>query len=132
MGAIAKAQKEGPAAFQDAVADGLKLLTRSRSQTEKMIRDVFESAQDTVQSRIGSARDQATETWDNLEALFQHRVQKALQQLGVPSGDEIRLLTKRVAELNENVKALSARPARGRRARGKAPRARAKRKTRAA
>ena len=132
MGAIAKAQKEGPAAFQDAVADGLKLLTRSRSQTEKMIRDVFESAQDTVQSRIGSARDQATETWDNLEALFQHRVQKALQQLGVPSGDEIRLLTKRVAELNENVKALSVRPTRGRRARGKALRARAKRKSRAA
>jgi poly(hydroxyalkanoate) granule-associated protein len=133
MGAIAKAQKEGPAAFQDAVADGLKLLARSRSQAEEMIRDVFGAAQDTVQSRIGSARDQATETWDNLEALFQQRVQKALQQLGVPSGDEIRLLTKRVAELNENVKALSARPVRRRRPRGKtAPRARTKRKTRAA
>jgi len=44
----------------------------------------------------------------------QNRVHKALQQLGVPSGDEIRLLTKRVAELNENVKALSARQPRGR------------------
>ena len=130
MGAIAKAQKEGPAAFQDAVADGLKLLTRSRSQTEKMIRDVFESAQDTVQSRIGSARDQATETWDNLEALFQSRVHKAMQQLGVPSPDEIRLLTRRVAELNENVKALAAKQQRGRGR--KAPRARAKRKARAA
>ena len=132
MGAIAKAQKEGPGAFQDAVAEGFKLLTRSRSNAEQVIRDAFESAQETVQSRVGSARDQATETWDNLEALFQHRVQKALQQLGVPSGDEIRLLTKRVAELNENVKALSVRPTRGRRARGKALRARAKRKTRAA
>ena len=132
MGAVARAQKEGPAAFQEAVGEGLKLLTRSRSTAEQMIRDAFETAQGTVESRIGSARDQATETWDNLEALFQHRVQKALQQLGVPSGDEIRLLTKRVAELNENVKALSVRPARGRRARGKALRARAKRKTRAA
>jgi len=65
---------------------------------EKMIRDVFESAQGSVQTRLGSARDQASETWDNLEALFQSRVQKALQQIGVPNASEIRLLTKRVAE----------------------------------
>jgi len=136
MGAIARAQKEGPAAFQEAVADGFKLLTRSRSTAEQVIRDAFETAQGTVESRLDSARDQANETWDNLEALFQNRVHKALQQLGVPSGDEIRLLTKRVAELNENVKALSARQARGRggrtrKAKAKAPRARAKRKARA-
>jgi poly(hydroxyalkanoate) granule-associated protein len=137
MGAIAKAQQEGPAAFQEAVADGLKLLTRSRSTAEQVIRDAFEAAQGTVESRFDTARDQATETWDNLEALFQSRVHKALQQLGVPSGDEIRLLTKRVAELNENVKALTARQARGRGGRGgrarkaKSP-ARAKRKARAA
>ena len=31
MGAVAKAQKEGPAAFQEAVAEGLQLLTRSRT-----------------------------------------------------------------------------------------------------
>jgi len=135
MGAIAKAQKEGPAAFQEAVADGLKLLTRSRSTAEQVIRDAFEAAQGSVESRLGSARDQATETWDNLESLFQSRVHKALQQLGVPSGDEIRLLTRRVAELNENVKALAAQQARGRAGRArkaKAPRARAKRKSRAA
>jgi poly(hydroxyalkanoate) granule-associated protein len=136
MGAIARAQKEGPAAFQEAVADGFKLLTRSRSTAEHVIRDAFEAAQGTVESRLDSARDQANETWDNLEALFQSRVHKALQQLGVPSGDEIRLLTKRVAELNENVKALAARQARGRggrtrKAKAKAPRARAKRKARA-
>ena len=130
MGAIARAQKEGPAAFQDAVAEGFKLLTRSRSNAEQVIRDAFESAQETVQSRVGSAREQATETWDNLEALFQSRVHKAMQQLGVPSGEEIRLLTRRVAELNENVKALAAKQQRGRGR--KAPRARAKRKARKA
>ena len=134
MGAIARAQKEGPAAFQDAVAEGFKLLTQSRASAEKMIRDVFESAQGSVQSRLDSARDQATETWDNLEALFQSRVHKALQQLGVPSAEEIRALTRRVAELNENVKALKARPPRGRRAAAprKAPRKAAKRRARTA
>lgn len=111
MGAVAKAQKEGPAAFQEAVAEGLQLLTRSRTTAEKMIREVFESAQ-------GSAN----ETWDNLEALFQSRVQKALHQIGVPNASEIRLLTRRVAELNDNVKALSARSSKARRAPAKAKR----------
>lgn len=129
MGAVARAQKDGPAAFQDAVAEGFKLLSQSRSSAEEVIRDAFESAQDTVQARIGSAREQASETWDNLEALFQSRVHKAMQQLGVPSAEEIRLLTRRVAELNASVQALQAGHAR-RTGKKKAPRAR--RKTRAA
>jgi poly(hydroxyalkanoate) granule-associated protein len=128
MGAVAKAQKEGPAAFQDAVAEGLKLLTRSRSNAEEVIREAFESAQESVQTTLGSARDQATETWDNLEALFQSRVHKAMNQLGVPTAEEIRVLTRRVAELNDTVKTLSAKQARARRAAGKAP---AKRRARA-
>jgi len=119
MGAIARAQKEGPAAFTEAVAEGFKLLDRSRSSTEQAIRDAFEAAQETMQTRFGSARDQATETWDNLEALFQTRVQRALNQLGVPSAEEIRVLTRRVAELNASVQALSAKQARAKRAAAK-------------
>jgi poly(hydroxyalkanoate) granule-associated protein len=84
-----------------AVAEGFKLLTRSRSNAEEMIREAFESAQESVQARLGSARDQASETWDNLEALFQSRVHKAMNQLGVPTAEEIRVLTRRVAELLE-------------------------------
>ena len=109
MGAIARAQKEGPAAFTDAVVEGLKLLNQSRSTAQRMMRGVFESAQANVQSRMGGARSQAQETWDNLESLFQSRVQRAMHQLGVPTADEIRVLTRRVAELNENVKQINAR-----------------------
>jgi poly(hydroxyalkanoate) granule-associated protein len=128
MGAVAKAQKEGPAAFQDAVAEGFELLTRSRSNAEQVIREAFGNAQDSVQAKLDSARDQATETWDNLETLFQSRVQKAMNQLGVPTAEEIRVLTRRVAELNTTVKTLSAKQARAKRAAGKAP---AKRRARA-
>ena len=91
----------GPAALQDAVVDGLKRLGQSR--TTRRVRDVFETAQQTLQSRVGGAREQAQETWDNLEALFQSRVQRAMQQLGVPTAEEIRALTRRVSELNETV-----------------------------
>ena len=131
MGAIAKAQKEGPSAFTDAVAEGLKLLDKSRSNAEQAIRDAFEAAQESVQTRFGSARDQATETWDNLEALFQSRVQKALNQMGVPSAEEIRILTRRVAELNESVQALSAKQAHAKRAAAKRAAPKAARKPRA-
>lgn len=87
--------------------------SRLKSNLHKA-REAFETAQDTVQSRIDSARDQASETWDNLEALFMSRVHLALQQLGVPSAEEIRLLTRRVEELNASVQALSGKPARRR------------------
>jgi poly(hydroxyalkanoate) granule-associated protein len=132
MGAIARAQKEGPGAFTDAVAQGFDLLTRSRSNAEQVIRDAFETAQETVQTRFGSAREQATETWDNLEALFQNRVQKALNQIGVPSADEIRILTRRVAELNQSVQSLSAKQVRAKRAAAKRATRKAPAKRRAA
>lgn len=109
MGAIARAQKDGPGAFTDAVVEGLKLLNQSRSTAQRMVRGVFETAQASMQSRVGGARSQAQETWDNLESLFQSRVQRAMHQIGVPTAEEIRVLTRRVAELNENVKQINAR-----------------------
>jgi poly(hydroxyalkanoate) granule-associated protein len=132
MGAIAKAQKEGPVAFQDAVVEGVRLLSKSRSTAQRMVRDAFENAQETLQLRVGGARDQAQETWDNLEALFQSRVQRAMHQLGVPTAEEIRALTRRVAELNASVHELSARKRGGKGAKAKraAPRRSARRAAR--
>ena len=118
------ARKEGPAAFQDAVVEGLKLLGQSGTTAQRRVRDAFETAQETLQSRVGGAREQAQETWDNLEALFQSRVQRAMHQLGVPTAEEIRALTRRVSELNDSVSRLNQSPAK--------PAKRAKRKVAAA
>ena len=97
-----------PTSFRDAVVEGLHLLNQSRSAAQRLVRDAFENAQETVQTRVGGAREQAQETWDNLEALFQQRVQRAMHQLGVPTAEEIRLLAQRVEELNESVRRLGA------------------------
>jgi len=118
------AQQAGPTAFQDAVVEGLRLLGQSGTTAQRRVRDVFETAQETLQSRVGGAREQAQETWDNLEALFQSRVQRAMHQLGVPTAEEIRALTRRVAELNDSVNKINQRPAK--------PAKRAKRKVAAA
>ena len=100
---------EEPKAFQDAVVGGLKRLSQSGTTAQRRVRDVFEIAQETLQSRVGGAREQAQETWDNLEALFQSRVQRAIHQLGVPTGEEVRALTRRVSELNESVSKINQR-----------------------
>lgn len=100
-----------PTSFRDAVVEGLHLLNQSRSAAQRLVRDAFENAQETVQARVGGAREQAQETWDTLEAMFQQRVQRAMHQLGVPTAEEIRLLAQRVEELNESVRKLGAREA---------------------
>jgi poly(hydroxyalkanoate) granule-associated protein len=111
----------GPRALQDAVVEALKQLSQSGTSAQRRMRDAFETAQETLSSRVGGAREQAQETWDNLEALFQNRVQRAMQQLGVPTAEEIRALTRRVSELSDSVDKLAqaqrstraAKPARG-------------------
>ena len=52
-------------------------------------------------------RGKAGETLENLEAIFQSRVQKALQQLGMPTSKEINALSRKVNELNHSVNALT-------------------------
>jgi poly(hydroxyalkanoate) granule-associated protein len=81
----------------------------SAARAQQRIRDALELAADSMQDRVSSARDQAQETWDNLEALFQKRVHKALQQIGVPTSAEIELLNRRVVELSAAVTALERR-----------------------
>jgi poly(hydroxyalkanoate) granule-associated protein len=74
-----------------------------------MVRDALEAAQDTVQARVGNAREQAGETWDALESLFRSRVRKVLAELRVPPGDAVRELARRVAELEDTVERLAGR-----------------------
>ena len=127
--------RDGPAAFHDAVTEGLKLLERSRSGAGQLVRDAIDTAQGSMQARIDSVMSQANETWDSLETLFQNRVQRALIQIGVPTAEEVRKLTRRVAELNESVKTLSRRQAtarrRGKALAGRAPRGSTRRRRRA-
>jgi poly(hydroxyalkanoate) granule-associated protein len=95
--------RKGPATFQEAVAEALKLFSQTGTTAQRRVRDAVDAAQETLQGRVGGAREQAQETWDNLEALFQSRVQRAMHQLGVPTAAEIRELSRRVAELNDTV-----------------------------
>ena len=56
---------------------------------------------------MDGVKGQATETWDNLEKIFQTRVQRALHQLGMPTAEEIGALTRKVNELTDSVDRLA-------------------------
>ena len=80
-----------------------------------MLTGKVDAVRDVVEERVGVVRERATDTWDRLETVFETRVQRALNRLGVPGREDLAELTKRVNELNAELRKLSkpaaARPA---------------------
>jgi hypothetical protein len=90
---------------------------------------------DAVESRVGSARERAADTWDRLEKVFEDRVQRALVKLGVPGRDDLADLVERVDALTAELRRVRGTPAGPRRtttAASKAPKAPRKRATKKA
>jgi len=110
LGAYAKAQQEGNKVFDALVREGESIQAATRKMAEDKVQDMAAKA---------------TGTWDKLEAVFENRVSKALNSLGVPTKADIDALAKRVADLTAEVEKLNgAAPA--------APKAPARRRTAAA
>jgi poly(hydroxyalkanoate) granule-associated protein len=71
------------------------------------VRSIVSSTQTAIQGRVSDAREKAADTLDNLEKMFQTRVQRALQQIGVPSSRDLDKLSARVDALNTNIEKLA-------------------------
>jgi poly(hydroxyalkanoate) granule-associated protein len=107
LGALARAQREGPKLFESLVEEGSAIEKRQRDNVRHLAQDAWKDLRETVDTRTAEARGKATEALDNLEEIFQTRVQKALQQLGMPTSHEIGALSRKVNELNRSVQALT-------------------------
>jgi len=107
LGAVARAQREGPKLFESLVEEGGSLEERQRANATRLVKGAWEGLRETVDARAAEVRGKAGETLENLEAIFQSRVQKALQQLGMPTSKEINALSRKVNELNQSVHALT-------------------------
>ncbi|MBA1147497.1 phasin family protein [Ectothiorhodospiraceae bacterium WFHF3C12] len=92
MGAFARTTQEGTKMFTNLVEEGQKLQSQSRSAAT---------------GAVSSVVDRAGENWDRVEGIFEDRVQRVLERLGVPTSDDIEALSKRVDQLSEAVKQLS-------------------------
>ena len=120
LGALSRAQAGAPKVFEDLMKEGSKLQGGALDAAQKVVMQAFQGAQKTVNQRVDTVKAQAGETWDNLEKIFQTRVQRAMHQLGMPTAEEITALSRKVAELSASVERLaSAAPKPARRARKK-------------
>ena len=107
LGALARAQAGAPKIFDELMGEGSKLQGGALDAAQQAVMQAFRGAQKTVNRRIDNVQAQAGETWDNLEKIFQTRVQRAMHQLGMPSAEEIQALKRRVGELDGRVDRLS-------------------------
>ncbi len=95
---IATAQSESAKVFNTLVKQG---------------KEVEAQAKKTALKQAENVSDKTSQAIDKLEQVFQERVSRSLSRLGVPSSDDVKVLTSRVEELTGNVQALVARkPAR--------------------
>jgi poly(hydroxyalkanoate) granule-associated protein len=92
LGAFSKAQEEGSKLFEVLVKEGQEVEARTKKVGEEGVEE---------------ARAKTSGTWDKLEQVFEDRVSRALNQLGVPTRNDIQELAERVEELSKNVKELT-------------------------
>lgn len=108
LGALSRAQAGAPKVFEDLMREGSKLQGGALDAAKSVVMQAFQGAQKSVNRRVDEVKVQAGETWDNLERVFQSRVQRALHQLGMPTAEEIGALARKVEELSASVEKLAA------------------------
>ena len=107
LGAFNKAQAEGSKAFEALVKEGVALQRKTQSTAEEKLTE----ATHRMSSMANGISAKASGQWDKLESIFEERVAKALNKLGVPSAKDVSALIARIDALNESVKKLSAKGA---------------------
>src|SRR5512140_1921031 len=96
LGAFAKAQEEGGKVFETLVKEGLSIQRKTQAAAEEKISEAT-NRMATMATDISS---RASGQWDKLENIFEERVSRALNKLGVPSAKDIDVLIARIDELN--------------------------------
>lgn len=125
LGAFSKAQEEGGKVFEALVKEGVSLQKKTQAVAEERIGGVTSKVSHMADGITGRAGQQ----WDKLETIFEERVARAQEKLGVPSRRDIEALSQRIDALSEAVTRLGGtveapRKSAGRKAPAKAARGR--------
>jgi poly(hydroxyalkanoate) granule-associated protein len=104
LGAFTRAQAEGSKAFEALVKEGVSIQRKTQAAAEERITE----ATNKMTSMATEISSKATGQWDKLETIFEDRVAKALNKLGVPSAKDVNALIARIDALNKTVQQLSA------------------------
>jgi len=103
LGAFTKAQTEGTKAFEALVKEGVSFQRKTQSAAEDKINEATQRMT-TMATDISS---KASGQWDKLENIFEDRVTKVLNKMGVPSAKDINALIARIDALNASVQKLT-------------------------
>jgi len=104
LGAFTRAQAEGTKAFESLVKEGVSIQRKTQAAAEEKISEA--TAKMSIMATDISSK--ASGQWDKLETIFEDRVAKALNKLGVPSAKDVSDLISRIDELSKAVQKLSA------------------------
>ena len=103
LGAFTRAQAEGTKAFEALVKEGTSIQRKTQAAAEEKISE----ATNKMSNMATDISSKASGQWDKLENIFEERVAKALNKLGVPSAKDVNALIERIDELNKAVQKLS-------------------------
>ena len=92
LGAFERAKSEGPRMFDTLVEQGKGLRARASEAADQALK--------TVREQAGEAQGK----WDKLEQVFEDRVSRSLNRLGVLTSREVGDLSRQVDELNRTVR----------------------------
>ncbi len=101
LGAFAKNQEEGKKVFDKLVEDGMNLQKKTQSTLNTKVHEATEK----ISEMASSFTKQAPNTWAPLEDIFQNRVAKANEKLGMPSQEAFEALNARVTQLEKMLNA---------------------------
>lgn len=96
---FSKAQQEGGKVFEGLVKEGLAVQRRTQAAAEERISEVTNKAAGVANDVAAKASGQ----WNKLEDIFEDRVARALNKLGVPSAKDIETLIARIDALGKQV-----------------------------
>lgn len=130
LGAFALAQQEGSkvlgqgtALFDNLVKEGAKVEAEGKKAVDDSASTATRKAKsrrDDIEGKLEAARKQAEGGWDRLENVFEDRVARVMDRLGIPTSDDITKLNRQVETLSEQVARLAKRESAAR-ATAKAP-----------
>jgi poly(hydroxyalkanoate) granule-associated protein len=96
LGAFERAKAEGPRMFDTLVEQGRSLGGKARKAADQALKS------------MGRGTSDAAGRFDKLEQVFEDRVSKSLQRLGVLTRGELSELSKQVRQLTNDVRKLTA------------------------
>lgn len=94
LGAFERAKSDGPRMFETLVEQGKGLRERAREAADQALKAVRDQAGD------------AQGKWDKLEQVFEDRVSRSLNRLGVVTSREVEDLSRQVRELDDTIRGL--------------------------